>query len=127
MTILITAASGRTSSYVIKTLLEKGVSPRRLRFLVRSQAAIEKVMTSFPQLLVSSFVIANYLEASTLTKAFEAVDAVFYNGPTFTPLETAMGISAIHIAREAGVKHFVFCSVHHSLLTKLLNHKAKLE
>lgn len=128
MTILITGAAGRTSGYVIKTLLEReGVPPSDLRLLVRSNAALEKVRTKFPQLTSSSFVIADYLEASTLPPAFKDVDLVFYNGPAFNPFEIAMGIAAIQAARSTSVKHFVFCSVHHPLLTKLLNHKAKLE
>ncbi|KAK7694065.1 hypothetical protein QCA50_003641 [Cerrena zonata] len=128
MKILITGAAGRTSGYVIKDLLErKGVPASELRLLVRSDEAIEKVRVRFPQLGHSSFVIGDYLEASTLPHAFKDIDIVFYNGPTFTPLETAMGIAAIQAARNAGVKHYVFCSVHHPFLTKLLNHKAKLE
>ncbi|CAL1709519.1 unnamed protein product [Somion occarium] len=127
MTILITAATGRTSTYVIKALLsDKAIEPSQLRLLVRSQAAIERVKAKFPELQPSCFVIGDYLEASSLPPALEGVDLVFYNGPPFTPLETAMGIAMIEAAKNAGVKHFVFCSVLHPLLTKLLNHRSKL-
>lgn len=36
-----------------------------------------------------------------------------------------MGVALIDAAKEAGVKHFVYCSVLFPILTKLLNHKVK--
>ncbi|KZT05929.1 NAD(P)-binding protein [Laetiporus sulphureus 93-53] len=127
MTILITGAAGRTSGYVIKALLESpNVSAPDLRLLVRSESAIEKVHARFPQLPPRpSFVIADFLEASTLPAAVQGVDVVFHNAPTFHPQETAMGIAMIDAAKEAGVKHFVYCSVLFPILTKLVNHIVK--
>ena len=74
----------------------------------------------------SSVVIADYLEQSSLRSALQGVDVIFHNGPAFHAQETAMGIAVIDAAKEAGVKHFVYCSVLFPLLTKLMNHKAKL-
>ncbi|OCH93995.1 NAD-P-binding protein [Obba rivulosa] len=127
MTILITGASGRTSGFVIEALLDgkAAVPPSDLRLLVRSEAAIEKIRARFPQLPPSSFAIGDYLEASTLPTAVKMVDIVFHNAPAFHPQETAMGIALIDAAKQAGVKHFVYCSVLFSILTKLLNHKVK--
>ncbi|OBZ76940.1 NAD(P)H azoreductase [Grifola frondosa] len=124
MTILITGAAGRTSGHVIKALLDSP-NPPELRLLVRSQAAVDKLKTEFPKLPPASFVIGDYLEASTLPPAFKGVDIVFHNGPAFHSQETAMGIALIDAAKQAGVKHFVYCSVLFPVLTKLLNHKVK--
>lgn len=126
MTILITGASGRTSSYVIQALLcSPSISTKDLRLLVRSEASLNKVQQKWPQLPSSSFVIADYLNLYSLPAAFEGVDVVFHNLPAFHQQETAMGIAAIDAAKAAGVKHFVFCSVLFPILDNLLNHKAK--
>ncbi|EJF62915.1 NAD(P)-binding protein [Dichomitus squalens LYAD-421 SS1] len=110
-TILITGAAGRTSGYVLRALLEsKSVPPSDIRLFVRSQGA---------------FALGDYLEASTLPPALKGVDIVFHNGPAFHALESAMGIALIDAAKQAGVKHFVYCSVLYSVLTKMVNHKAK--
>ena len=125
MTILITAASGRTSGFVLAALLAHGVPAGDVRLMVRSEDAIKKVQAAHA-LPRSSFVVADFLEASTLGPALAGVDVVFHNAPGFHALETAMGIALIDAAKKAGVKHFVYCSVLFPVLTKLLNHKAKL-
>lgn len=124
-TVLITGAAGRTSRYVIRTLLDFG-NKLDLRLFVRSEAAVEKLRAEFSQLPRSAFVLGDYLEYSTLGSVLKGVDVVFHNGPLFHSQETAMGIAIIDAAKDAGVKHFVFCSVLFPLLHKLLNHEAKL-
>ncbi|EKM56743.1 uncharacterized protein PHACADRAFT_254037 [Phanerochaete carnosa HHB-10118-sp] len=126
MTILITGAAGRTSGYVLKALLASdNVKPADLRLLVRSEDAIQKVQFRHQQLPRSSFVVADYLETSTLGPALRGVDIAFHNAPGFSPLESAMGIALIDAAKEAGVKHLVYCSVLFPVLSKLLNHDIK--
>ncbi|PSS34158.1 hypothetical protein PHLCEN_2v1775 [Hermanssonia centrifuga] len=126
MTILITGAAGRTSGYVIRTLLNGGTQPDVLRLFVRSEAAVEKLQAEFPQLPRSSFAIGDYFDPKSLSIAFQGVDIVFYNGPAFQPLETAMGIAAIEASQRAAVMHFVYCSVLLPGLRKLSNHELKL-
>ncbi|KZT71796.1 NAD(P)-binding protein [Daedalea quercina L-15889] len=124
MTILITGASGRTSGYVIEALLASSPTSD-LRLLVRSEVAIQKLTAKYPGLKPANFAIGDLLEPSTIGPAVAGIDVIFHNGPSFIPNETAMGIALIEAAKAAGVKHFVFCSVLHPILTKLLNHKAK--
>ncbi|EPT04614.1 NAD-binding protein [Fomitopsis schrenkii] len=124
MTILITGASGRTSGYVIKTLLATP-SPPPLRLFVRSDSAAQTLLAAHAGLGPTNFARGDLLEASTLPPAVAGVDVVFHNAPAFHPNETAMGIALIDAAKAARVKHFVYCSVLHPVLTKLLNHKAK--
>ena len=85
----------------------------------------KKLKERHPELPDSSFALGDYLEASTLPPALKGVDIVFHNGPAFHALESAMGITLINAAKQAGVKHFVYCSVLFPVLTKLVNHKAK--
>ena len=125
MTILITGAAGRTSGHVIRALLQTEPAPPDLRFLVRSHASAHKLRERY-KVDASSIVVADYLEQKSLSPAFKNVDVVFHNGPVFHAQETAMGIALIDAAKQAGVKHFVYCSVLFPLLTKLLNHIAKL-
>lgn len=124
-TVLITGAAGRTSRCVIRALLASGAK-LNLRLFVRSEAAVEKVRAEFPQFPRTAFALGDYLEYSTLGPALKGVDIVFHNGPAFHSQETAMGIAVIDAARDAGVKHFVYCSVLFPLLHKLLNHEVKL-
>lgn len=124
MTILITGAAGRTSGYVIRALLDSAPTPS-LRLLVHSTAGAETVRKHY-HLPDSAVVVGDYLDQNTLRSAFQDVDVVFHNGPVFHSQETAMGIALIDNAKEAGVKHFVYCSVLFPLLTKLLNHEVKL-
>ena len=124
MPILVTGAAGRTSGSIIRTLLQSP-EPPALRLLVRSNVSADKVQKAYG-VKSSSVVIADYLEQSSLRSALRGVDVVFHNGPAFHAQETAMGIAVIDAAKEAGVKHFVYCSVLFPLLTKLINHKAKL-
>ena len=124
-TVLITGAAGRTSGYVIKALLDSKAAVN-LRLFVRSEAAVTRVRAKFPEIPREAFALGDYLEYSTLPTAFEGVDVVFHNGPAFVSQETAMGIAAVDAAVKAGVKHFVYCSVLHPLLHKLINHWSKL-
>lgn len=123
--ILITGAAGRTSSYVLRTLLASGVDPSSLRLLVRSEQAVRQIQAAHASLPRIAFVIGDYLEQHTLGPALEGVDIVFHNAPAMHPLESAMGIALIEAAKKAGVKHFVYCSVLFSVLSKLLNHDCK--
>ena len=126
MSVLITGASGRTSGYVIQALLATP-SPPALRLFVLSDAGAQRVTAAHPGLGPANFVRGDLLDASTIPAAVAGVDVVFHNAPSFVPNEAGMGIALIDAAKAAGVKHFVYCSVLHPILTKLVNHKVKRE
>ena len=46
--------------------------------------------------------------------------------PAFLPREAEVGRRFVAVAREAGVRRFVFSSVIHPVLTELVNHAAKI-
>lgn len=127
-TILITGASGRTSGFVIRALLQATnyVQPSDLRLFVRSHESAKRLQERFPQLADAVYTVGDLLEAHTLPPALAGVDTVFHNGPAFHALESAMGIALIDAAAQAGVRHFVYCSVLFPVISKMLNHKAKL-
>ncbi len=50
---------------------------------------------------------------------------MYHVGPTLHPREREMGIGLIDAARTEGVRHFVFSSVLHSIVTDLVQHEIK--
>ena len=124
-TILITGAAGRTSGAVIQALLDSQAAIN-LRLFARSEVAVEQLRSRFPQLKREAFALGDYLEQTTLGPALKGVDLVFHNGPPFHSQEVAMGVAIIDAARDAGVKHFVYCSAIFPLLHKMMNHEVKL-
>ena len=123
-TILVTGAPGRTSSYVVRALLEQ-VNPFYIRLLAHSPASAEVIRTSFPSIPERNIFVGDYFDNEALAKALQGVQIVFHNGPAFHPLEAAMGISLIEAAKKAEVKTFVYCSVLFSVLRRLENHDCK--
>jgi len=53
------------------------------------------------------------------------MDGVFHINPAFKPHEADLGIAMVEAAKEAGVKKFVFSSVIHPSISKMVNHAAK--
>jgi uncharacterized protein YbjT (DUF2867 family) len=125
MTIAIVAASGRTSSYVLNAFLSANNSP--VCAIVRSELSAESVRKAHPELKDSDVVtVGEYTNAQSLDTALEGARVVWYNPPAFISNSSAGSIAVIEAAMRAGAEHFVFCSVLHPLLTKLINHKDKL-
>jgi uncharacterized protein YbjT (DUF2867 family) len=124
MTIAIVGASGRTSSYVLNALLALS-DPPAVRAIVRAESSASKLHSAYPELDVVA--IGDYLgDAHGLDHALVGARVVWYNAPAFTPYAAPGAIAVVDAAMRAGVKHIVFCSVLHPLLTKLVNHKDKM-
>jgi uncharacterized protein YbjT (DUF2867 family) len=58
-------------------------------------------------------------------RAVGGVEKIYHVGATLDPGERAMGVGLIDAARVAGVEHFVFSSVLHSIVTDLVQHEIK--
>jgi len=62
---------------------------------------------------------------ATLKRAIRGVSIVYQIGPACHPKERDMGFAMIEAARAAGVKHFIFSSVLHAIVTDLVQHEIK--
>jgi nucleoside-diphosphate-sugar epimerase len=123
--LLLVTSTGRAGRHLISTLLSLPECPA-IRVIARSNANIQE---SFPPQLRSapnSIVVADHFQGREFESAFRGVSIVFHNGPSVHAQEEAMSLAVIDAAKEAGVKHFVLCSVFHPMRTKLHTHKVKL-
>ncbi|WP_329236703.1 NmrA family NAD(P)-binding protein [Streptomyces sp. NBC_00111] len=116
--ILVTAANGNQGKHLIPRLLETG---EPLRTCVRSEDSARFLRSAG----VTDVVVGDIADSAVMAHAMHGVDKVYYVGPTLHPEERGMGFAAMDAAREAGVKHFVFSSVLHAILTDLTQHEVK--
>jgi nucleoside-diphosphate-sugar epimerase len=123
--LLLVTSTGRPSRQLISTLLSLPDCPA-IRVIARSN---ENIQEHFPPQLRSSphsIVVADHFQGTAFESAFRNVSIVFHNGPAVHAQEGAMSLAVIDAAKEAGVRHFVLCSVFHPMRTKLQTHKVKL-
>lgn len=116
--ILVTSAYGNQGRRLIPKLAKAGAKIRALRASSGGEA----------QLLALGATEAMTGDASdpiVLARAMKGVTSVYHIGPSAHPRERAMGFAAVDAAVAAGVKHFVFSSVLHPLLTGLIQHEIK--
>ena len=123
--LLLVTSTGRASRHLISALLSLPECPA-IRVIARANTNIQD---TFPLQLRSaphSIVVADHFQGKEFESAFRGVSIVFHNGPTVHAQEEAMSLAVIDAAKEAGVRHFVLCSVFHPMRTKLHTHKVKL-
>ena len=116
--ILVTAANGNQGRLLVPKLLAARLP---VRACVRSRASAEHLKG----MGVRDIVVGDISEPATAARAVRGVDAVYHVGPTLNPRERAMGMELINAAGVAGVRHFVFSSVLHSIVTDLVQHEIK--
>jgi uncharacterized protein YbjT (DUF2867 family) len=116
--ILVTAARGNQGRLLIPRLLAAGVA---LRACVRSDESARALRAAG----VTDVVVGDMSDPDVLAQAVDGVEKVYYVGPALHPEERDMGIAAIDAARAAGVRHFVFSSVLHAIITDLVQHEIK--
>ncbi len=116
--ILVTAANGNQGQLLVPKLLAADLP---VRACVQSQASARHLHA----LGVQEVVVGDLSEPGTATRAVRGVDAVYHVGPTLHPRERDMGMVLVDASRAAGVRHFVFSSVLHAILTDLVQHEIK--
>lgn len=116
--ILVTAANGNQGKLLIPRLLAAGAA---VRACVRSDASARALHTAG----VTDVVVGDIAQSDVLARAMHGVDKVYHVGPTLHPKEREIGFAAVDAARSAGVKHFVFSSVLHAIITDLVQHEIK--
>lgn len=116
--LLVTAAHGNQGKLLVPKLLAAGVP---FRACVQSDASAARLR----QIGVADIVIGDITRQEVLERALDGARAVYHIGPVLHPREREMGIAAVDAAKRAGVEHFVFSSVLHSITTDLVQHEIK--
>ena len=102
MSILVIGGTGNVGSQVVRGLLSKGAS---IRVLILSADKGK----SLPKGAVG--VVGNLNNPASLLPAMQGVEKVFLLLP-LSPTEGQDGVAAVKVAKEAGVRHVVYLSVH---------------
>ena len=102
MKTLVIGGTGTVGSQVVRELLARNVTAQ---VLTRSAEKAKGLPGG------AEAVIGDMLDPKTVRSVFQGVDHVFMLNPT-TQTETHEGIMAVNGARLAGVKRFVYMSVH---------------
>ena len=116
--ILVTAANGNQGKRLVPRLLAAG-GP--LRACVRSEASAQILRAAG----VTDVVVGDIADPDVLAGAMDGVEKVYHVGPALHPKEKELGLAAVDAARAAGVRHFVFSSVLHPIITDLIQHEIK--
>ncbi|PYH43104.1 NAD(P)-binding protein [Aspergillus saccharolyticus JOP 1030-1] len=121
--ILLTCASGKQCSRLIPLLYNKW---RHIRLAVNSAASAQRLEAEYPNATVLQADMARIEDAQRI---LSGVTSVLYIGPSAHCHETEMGFTMIDAARResqiGNLKHFIYSSVLHPRIRKLLNHDCK--
>lgn len=116
--ILVTAANGNQGKLLLPKLLAAG---EPVRVVVQSTESAAALLSRG----ADEAVVGDLGDPRVRASVLEGVRAVYHVGPTLHPLERAMGMGLVDQAASAGVEHFVFSSVLHSIVTDLVQHEIK--
>lgn len=116
--ILVTSAFGNQGRILIPKLVAAGAKVRAIRVSADGAAGLRA-------LGAHEVVIGDASDPAVLRDAMMGVDTVYHIGPSAHPRERQMGFAAIDAAIDAGVKHFVFSSVLHAIVSELVQHEIK--
>ncbi|KAJ9603040.1 hypothetical protein H2200_012335 [Cladophialophora chaetospira] len=124
--IVLTCASGKQCAQIIPLLYND--SAYCLRLAVNSTSSLERLSKQYPHAEVTQ---ADLQVPSDCKKLLDGASAIYYVGPTFQPHEVTMGMNVIDAAVSESrkpntkFKHFIFSSVLHPRISKMLNHDRK--
>lgn len=116
--ILVIAANGNQGRLLVPRLVAAGLP---VRGCVRSEQSAAQLREAG----VADVVMGDISDPEVIARAIKGVDKVYYVCPGVNPRERALGFAWIDAARAEGVKHFVFSSVLHAVLTDLVQHEIK--
>ena len=125
--IVLTCASGKQCSQIVPLLYHES-SPYKLRLVVHSEQSLERLQNQYVHAEVLQ---ANLSNPEHCSKILDGATTIYYVSPTIQPDEVQFGKNVIDAAiverAKPGSKfsHFVFSSVLHPEISKLLNHDRK--
>ncbi len=116
--LLLTAANGNQGKLLLPRLLKDGFN---VRACTRSESSADAIRA----LGVKEVIVGDIAEPDILERAVKGVSQVYHIGPSAHPREREMGLRMVDAARQAGVRHFVFSSVLHPIISDLVQHEIK--
>lgn len=122
--VVLTGASGKQCSHIIPRLYRS--NSIKLRLVVNSVDSLKNLQQTWPD---AEVVRADLAQPSDCRSLLKGATTLFHIGPSFHPKETQIGYNMVEAAEQEakiGVfKHFIYSSVLHTQLRKLLNHDCK--
>lgn len=117
--VLVIGATGKFAGLVVPALRKRGAA---VRALVRDErrGAIATAAGA------TETVFGDLRDRSSLARAADGMDGVFYIGPAFAADEAAMGLAVVDAAIRANIGKFVFSSVIQPTNLRLENHASKV-
>ena len=116
--ILVNAANGQQGRLLVPKLLRQG---QDVRACVRSERSAAELRAAG----VADVVVGDISQPEVIARAIRGVDAIYHVCPGINPHEREMGLAWIDAAKAEGVRHFVFSSVLHAIVTDLVQHEIK--
>lgn len=116
--IVVNAANGQQGKMLVPKLLAAG---SKVRACVRSETSAQSLRDQG----VDDVVVGEIDDPATSARALDGAATVYHVCPGIHPRERDIGFTWIDAARAAGVKHFVFSSVLHPIITELVQHEIK--
>ena len=120
MTILLTAANGRTGRAVLKELARTGAD---VKVFLRDQSQ----WPDLKNLGAASYAIGDMENAATINAAMASCDAIIHIGPPMHPKEVEITRRFIRAAAKRDLSRFVYYSVMHPLRRAVRHHQLKLD
>ena len=120
MTILLTAANGKTGRAVLKALANRGAD---VKVFLRDEAQ----WPALNELGASSFAVGDMEDAATIEAAMESCDGIIHIGPPMHPNEVEITRRFIDAAKAHDLARFVYYSVMHPLRRAVRHHRLKLD
>jgi uncharacterized protein YbjT (DUF2867 family) len=117
MRVLMVGATGRHAHWVLRELIQRGVT---VRALVRSQQRADVARHNG----AAEVAVGDLTEPASLSDAVAGMDGVFHIGPAHSAREAEMGVAMVDAARAARVRKFVFSGVIHPSISAMTNHAA---
>jgi uncharacterized protein YbjT (DUF2867 family) len=117
MKVLVTAAHGNQGQLLLPKLQRAGLSVRALRGAGPREALIA--------LGAAEAITGDAADPLVLDRAMAGVDTVYFVGPSAHPAERDMGLRMIDAAKKAGVKHVIYSSVLHPIISAMPHHALK--
>ena len=120
MTILLTAANGRTGRAVLTQLAKAGAD---VKVFLRD----ERQWPALQERGATSYAVGDMENASTINAAMASCEAIIHIGPPMHPNEVEITSRFIDSALSHGVSRFVYYSVMHPLRRAVRHHRLKLD